>query len=231
MLMLSLHSLAQQPIAWHFTDLDGLPSQEVYNVMQDKRGYIWIATEQGLCRYDGYRFKTYDNAEINSPAVNRIEEDYQGRIWTKNFNGQVLYVERDSLKLFQQWNKYQTRTFPDFDIYANKMLIIDNLTTAYRVDLKDFSFKKLKGRAFEDELQQPYITSDGIEWMITKHKVIKIVNGNEYNIGNENEINDGDQFIIEQEYNRNILIFHNNTRKITKWSPKQNKFVDFADLH
>lgn len=34
--------------AFHFTDRDGLPSMEIYDLLQDQKGYLWLGTEAGL---------------------------------------------------------------------------------------------------------------------------------------------------------------------------------------
>ncbi|HNO71277.1 MAG TPA: two-component regulator propeller domain-containing protein, partial [Bacteroidia bacterium] len=41
----------------------GLPSSEVYYVLQDHKGYMWFATTYGVCRYNGKRFTTYTTAQ------------------------------------------------------------------------------------------------------------------------------------------------------------------------
>lgn len=38
---------------------NGLPNDMVYDIVQDRQGFLWIATADGLCRYDGYRFTIY----------------------------------------------------------------------------------------------------------------------------------------------------------------------------
>ena len=40
----------------NFSSKNGLPSNEVYDVLQDENGIMWFATDRGLCRYDGYEF-------------------------------------------------------------------------------------------------------------------------------------------------------------------------------
>lgn len=42
------------------TEEDGLPSNEVYHAIEDHEGFIWFATDNGLCRYNGSKFKIYD---------------------------------------------------------------------------------------------------------------------------------------------------------------------------
>ena len=68
---------------------DGLPPT-VRCLLQDRRGYIWLGTMKGLCRYDGVRFITY-TTEDGLPAndVRSICEDSQGRLWFGTSGGGV----------------------------------------------------------------------------------------------------------------------------------------------
>ena len=52
------------PLARTVTMNSGLPSNAVRGVVQDKYGYIWFATDNGLCRYDGYHVKKFYNPDI-----------------------------------------------------------------------------------------------------------------------------------------------------------------------
>ncbi len=81
-----------------YTIEDGLPSNFVYAVEQDDRGYIWIATDAGVSRFDGYEFKNYtiedglpDNEIIN------FFKDSRDRIWLYTFNGRFSYIQNDSI--------------------------------------------------------------------------------------------------------------------------------------
>jgi len=70
----------------HFTTENGLSNNNVYNLMEDKKGFIWIATAYGLNRYDGYTFKeyTYDIQDKNSLTAgwcSSLLEDREGIIW------------------------------------------------------------------------------------------------------------------------------------------------------
>lgn len=80
----------------------GLPSNAVYDIFQDSKGFIWIAHNEGLSRYDGYEFKTYGSKAQSSTAGSAIGEDRLGRIWYQNFDGYLYYVEHDSLKALEQ---------------------------------------------------------------------------------------------------------------------------------
>lgn len=56
---------------------DGLPSRLVYDAIQDKDGFMWFATANGLCRYDGNNFKTYNtqNSPLFSNTITGISLD------------------------------------------------------------------------------------------------------------------------------------------------------------
>ena len=60
-LLFSFHSLshAQSYIYKNFDVDDGLPSSQVYDIYQDKYGYIWLATDKGIARYNGYEFENF----------------------------------------------------------------------------------------------------------------------------------------------------------------------------
>lgn len=83
---------------WQLTDEDGLPSMEVYDTHQDTKGYIWFATELGVCRYDGNTFKRYATPTARSKAMSNFREDRKGKIWFMNFSRQIFYIENDQVK-------------------------------------------------------------------------------------------------------------------------------------
>jgi len=72
--------------------LNGLPTDEVQKVFQDKDGYIWIATRSGLCLYDGYQVKTY-KANLYTPELftsNNIlclADDNNHNLWIGTLDG------------------------------------------------------------------------------------------------------------------------------------------------
>ncbi len=84
----------------HFTDEDGLPNMEIFHLYQDSKGYLWLGTEAGLCRFDGQHFKRYEAETALGRAISRLREDSQGRIWMCNFVGQIFYLEDDTIKEF-----------------------------------------------------------------------------------------------------------------------------------
>lgn len=71
-----------------FNELDGLISSGVNTICQDNRGYLWIGTEKGLSKYDGYDFKNYNTVDgLNNDFVKHIYQDSDNFIWVASNEG------------------------------------------------------------------------------------------------------------------------------------------------
>jgi len=97
-LVVAMQLLAQEPYFKLIGKPEGLPSNVVYDVFQDKQGFIWMAHSEGLSRYDGHGFVNYQSKESVSPAGSTIQQDVKGRIWYSSFDGYLYYVENDTIK-------------------------------------------------------------------------------------------------------------------------------------
>ena len=58
-----VYAQSSAPLFMHYSPENGLPSSQVYQVLQDKKGYLWFATDHGVCKYNGYEFKTFTTAD------------------------------------------------------------------------------------------------------------------------------------------------------------------------
>lgn len=85
-------SVAQTPVMQHWTQADGLPSNMVFDIAQDRHGHIWLGHDKGLSRFDGKDFVTFTHPSMSGSAVSNVFEDSLGRIWCQNFIGQVFHV-------------------------------------------------------------------------------------------------------------------------------------------
>ena len=78
----------------HITVREGLPSSEVYQIFQDRRGYVWMSTDAGVCRYNGYNFQSFTTREgLTDNTVFRLKEDVNGKIWAQGFSGGLSYFD------------------------------------------------------------------------------------------------------------------------------------------
>ena len=65
---------------------DGLSQSAISDIFQDRKGFVWLATRDGLNRYDGDLFTVYrrdpeDNTTISDNSITTIAEDDKGRLW------------------------------------------------------------------------------------------------------------------------------------------------------
>src|SRR4051812_11505488 len=106
-LLLILQSSAQQlqPAFKHFTTDDGLPSSETYRIRQDRKGFIWIATDKGVSRYDGYSFQNFSLKDgLPDNSVLNIIEDLSGRIWFIPMSLKLSYWDGDKIVSYKYNN-------------------------------------------------------------------------------------------------------------------------------
>ncbi len=89
-----------QPMSFrHLTVADGLSQNTVMDVLQDSRGYIWLATENGLDRYDGYDLNRYQrgkssDGELVNDYVWQIAESEDSNLWLATYGGGLAFWNR-----------------------------------------------------------------------------------------------------------------------------------------
>ena len=103
---------------------DGLPSSTVYKLAQDRDGFIWMGTTDGLARYDGVSFKIFRNdpAEPTSIGGNNITAlliDSAGRVWCGGEGSGLNRLEPDG-EHFHRWRHVPNdlRTLGNDDVWA-----------------------------------------------------------------------------------------------------------------
>ena len=89
MLLFCLNSVANG--IKEFTGIEGLPTNDVLDIIKDPYGFIWIAHDSGVLRYDGYEFVEYNIKEgnpykIQLEAVWKLYLDAGGRLWISGGN-------------------------------------------------------------------------------------------------------------------------------------------------
>ena len=90
------------PLFKHFTTEDGLSSSESYSILQDKNGNIWLGTDRGVVRYDGYEFKTFTTQDgLTDNTVFYLHVDVDGRLWMFTYSGRVFYLQDDKIVAYK----------------------------------------------------------------------------------------------------------------------------------
>lgn len=78
-----------------YTVGDGLAHNSIKQIFQDAKGFLWIATFEGLSRFDGYDFTNYDTDDgLGHIFVNDVTADNEGRLWAAtNGSGVSLLID------------------------------------------------------------------------------------------------------------------------------------------
>jgi two-component system sensor histidine kinase ChiS len=112
-----IHLFPQQPDFKfeHLTSADGLLSNTNMHVFQDHLGFLWIANWNGLVRYDGYKFKTYQPDSTNPYSINarkivRTDEDSEGNLWISTHYKGINKYDRKTGQFFHYTNDPQDST-------------------------------------------------------------------------------------------------------------------------
>lgn len=103
----------------HYDTKDGLAGSTVYDLCQDKDGFMWFATENGLSRFDGKTFKNYTVKDgLPDNEVLKVFADSRGRIWISCFSKEVCYY-------------YQGRIFNKTNSTLIQKIQVNNAATSF----------------------------------------------------------------------------------------------------
>ena len=106
---------------------NGLPQNSVIGIAQAHDGYIWLATFDGLARFDGVRFKIFrkhDTPELPTNRMSRLFVDERGRLWilTEDTTRIVLY-EGGVFKSFSKGSDFETVDMTEPWLLTNEMVL------------------------------------------------------------------------------------------------------------
>lgn len=92
---------AQEPFHYVIGE-EALAGIDIYGMLQDYEANVWIATNHGLFRYDGYTFHNCPSENLSDVSLFSLTMDSSGTIYCHNLSGQIFRVQSDSLQLHYQ---------------------------------------------------------------------------------------------------------------------------------
>ncbi len=151
--ILPIHSQVQRHF-YHLDNTNGLINNEVNCVYRDKIGYAWIATSNGVDRYDGSRFKHYFSNYSDSvwlSNISEIKEDALGNLWLKrNYINYYVVYNRKKDNFYKHFMLYLKDN--DISMPANPLKMeVDlsgNLWFLYDKAVKYYNFRNKQTKSF-----------------------------------------------------------------------------------
>ncbi|MFT4093360.1 MAG: two-component regulator propeller domain-containing protein [Niabella sp.] len=168
-LLLYINTLWAQPFSFRqFSVEQGLPSYSVISITQDKKGFMWLGTTDGLCRYDGIRFKIYrrtaaDTSQISHNNILSLFTDAKGRVWAGTSNGLNRYNEKTDAFEYEGLNSSKGRqVWAIYEDSKGRLWVggSDGLTLMSNQKNIHFNIQSTVRSVFEDRLGKIWIGAD-----------------------------------------------------------------------
>jgi len=118
----------------------GLSNDKIHCVFQDSKGWMWIGTSQGVCRFDGYRFTVFKNdpddpASLKGDMVRVIFEDHNKQLWIGTDNGGLNKFNREK-ETFQHLFYYgNPAAMKDASVYSIQEDLAGNMWVGTETNL------------------------------------------------------------------------------------------------
>jgi signal transduction histidine kinase/ligand-binding sensor domain-containing protein len=123
--------------------ITGLPSKIINDLHVDRLGFIWIASDLGVYRFDGIDFTPFSHEKQASLSAVRLIEDGQGKMWFQNSVGQVFYIKDDETHFLDSYNGRKEPNLPDLALYKDSLVATSD-HGLYLWNTKNFAGRYIK---------------------------------------------------------------------------------------
>jgi len=230
----------------HYQVDDGLSSNTITSIHQDRNGFIWLGTRNGLNRFDGNHFKVFkndknDSLSIGSHSINTICEDNNGGLWIGTYDGIYLYdYATEGFKLISDDYPFVQDFLPDAE---NNIWFLSG-QKLYLLNPQNFSIKEIHTKP-ENVVSLNLNRQKNELWIADPHGIISKLNLNGEFIESYNStaINKGNPVnTIRKIYNindtiallgtmNNLYYFNKKEKTLKPLLPGENSYQIHTILH
>lgn len=126
----------------NYNENNGLPSNHIYRITQDKKGFIWIGTDKGLVKYNGKKFTTFTTANgLQSNSVWELFPTPDGKLWFASKTSKIGYIKNDSVHIFPSNVKNDVFN-PIYTSVIGDSVFPNGPNKSYTFDVKNKRWKK-----------------------------------------------------------------------------------------
>lgn len=162
----------------HYQVENGLSNNTVFCSEQDKNGFMWFGTKDGLNRFDGYTFKTFrhdpdDLKSIGNDLIYDLHKDLENKFWIGTNDGLYLFnPEEESFSLIPQTQGFKISSIAN-DLKGNLWLILGSKVYIFNIKSKKFyAF----GKNANFDANSVYMDNSGVIWLSSMNGTLEKYN-------------------------------------------------------
>jgi len=199
----------------HYSIENGLPSNRIYKIQQDRKGFIWIATDKGLSKFDGKSFKNFTTQ--NGLPTNDIWEFLitdDNKIWYFTRSNKLGYIQNDSIYTFSDDNN--TAFYPTYLTKVGNQIRFRSFSRNYQFAHKKWQMldvdngKDVIINVINNKVNKIYVYDDFMHFVNKEEKLAGKVKCNK-NISFINQINDS---LVVAQNGQKLFFINLNQQKI-----------------
>ncbi|MWW25655.1 sensor histidine kinase [Algibacter lectus] len=155
LLLISIWSFSFSQQFTNYTTDDGLPSNHIYKIAQDQKGFLWFATAKGLVKYNGNTFKVFTTKDgLANNDVWGIFPTPDNKLWYLSKSSKLGYIENDSVYGFESEQKGEIFS-PIFSSQVDNSIILTG-SNKFHI-LKDEKWHNPTDSKTEDLIRVAYV--------------------------------------------------------------------------
>jgi ligand-binding sensor domain-containing protein/serine phosphatase RsbU (regulator of sigma subunit) len=159
----------------NYTIKNGLPSNAILDIMQDSKGYMWIATQNGVSRFDGYHFMNLgiENG-LPSNYVNCLFEDSKGNIWIGTEDAGIARYDGREFKIFDVSKGLVSNTeiWEIFEDHNGNIWVRTRYDGISKIDKGEITNYTQENGVPDNEVLSSLVDSKGRVWFGTLNGII-----------------------------------------------------------
>lgn len=225
----------------HYNTEDGLPQYIVMDILQDKHGFMWFGTWDGLSRFDGYKFSNYkvrpgDAYNMKSNRIEKLYQDAFGRIWFRTYNKEIHCFDATK-NIFRDVKSVNTGLDIDFkaqSIVANasgKVWLLSMQMGCVLVTDSLFNmlyFSAQNGKIPSNKVNDVFEDKERNSWVLTSNGMVvydeSLRNAKHYFSDNDSVIEQQHQSFYSAIDLDSIILFASKRGRIWKYNKKNENF-------
>lgn len=173
-------NIVREPLVRTITMNTGLPSNAVRSIVQDKNGFIWFGTDNGLCRYDGYHVQNFYNPQMQfDQYVSALEACDEGLLVGTSKGAFLFNIETEQ---FQRLSDQITSIISYFSVDDSHNVWVSTLGQGlFRYNLTTHECRHYQIRGCKGEVVATLVDVNNQVWALCNHLPSSLVRLNKAN--------------------------------------------------